>query len=336
MTYCMLNQRVGSFFIENIKENRTFKPLKSRQLRYVAEELSDEAEFFRLLQPILRERVAGSDGNKAVRRHIYDHMKSLGWNIELDTFVDKTPFGNREFENIIATYPAENTETLTMACHHDSKYFDEFRFIGATDSAVPCAMLLHLASRLNKLLQSSNLTERGVTLQFIFFDGEEAFVKWTEKDSIYGSRHLAEKFAKEVVMVGNKKKRRIDTIKALILLDLIGEKNPQFSNFFPDKTSKHYKALQEINDQLASSRLLTPAPNYFSRRDAPYFGKVEDDHVPWYQRGVSVLHLIAVPFPKSWHTADDDQTALHYPTIENLNRIFRVFVIEYLHLRVKV
>lgn len=142
-------------------------------------------------------------------------MKSLGWWVELDTFVDKTPFGDREFENIIATYPAKDTETLTFACHHDSKYFEKFRFIGATDSAVPCAMLLHLASQLNKLLQSSNLTERGVTLQFIFFDGEEAFVKWSEKDSIYGSRHLANKFAQQVTTVKGKKKRRIDAIVSL-------------------------------------------------------------------------------------------------------------------------
>ena len=30
-----------------------------------------------------------------------------------------------------------------------------------------------------------------VTLQFVFFDGEEAFKRWTSTDSIYGSRHLA-------------------------------------------------------------------------------------------------------------------------------------------------
>lgn len=31
----------------------------------------------------------------------------------------------------------------------------------------------------------------------IFFDGEEAFVRWTNEDSIYGSRHLAEEMAKD-------------------------------------------------------------------------------------------------------------------------------------------
>lgn len=38
----------------------------------------------------------------------------------------------------------------------------------------------------------------GVSLRFIFFDGEEAFVDWTETDSIYGARHLAEKWESTV------------------------------------------------------------------------------------------------------------------------------------------
>ena len=36
-----------------------------------------------------------------------------------------------------------------------------------------------------------------VTLQFVFFDGEEAFKRWTSTDSIYGSRHLAGTWEKE-------------------------------------------------------------------------------------------------------------------------------------------
>jgi len=33
-----------------------------------------------------------------------------------------------------------------------------------------------------------------VSLQFLFLDGEEAFKEWTATDSIYGARHLAEKW----------------------------------------------------------------------------------------------------------------------------------------------
>lgn len=32
------------------------------------------------------------------------------------------------------------------------------------------------------------------TLQIVFFDGEEAFKYWTDQDSTYGARHLAQKW----------------------------------------------------------------------------------------------------------------------------------------------
>lgn len=34
-----------------------------------------------------------------------------------------------------------------------------------------------------------------LTLQLIFFDGEEAFKQWTPSDSLYGSTHLASKWS---------------------------------------------------------------------------------------------------------------------------------------------
>lgn len=34
-----------------------------------------------------------------------------------------------------------------------------------------------------------------MSLQFIFFDGEEAQVTWSDTDSLYGSRHLASAMA---------------------------------------------------------------------------------------------------------------------------------------------
>jgi len=59
---------------------------------------------------------------------------------------------------------------------------------------------------------------------------------------------------------------------------------------------------------------------------------VEDDHIPFLRRGVDILHLIATPFPKVWHTLQDDASAVDLPTIEKLNKIFRIFVAEYLEL----
>ena len=35
-------------------------------------------------------------------------------------------------------------------------------------------------------------SQTDVTLQMVFFDGEEAFREWSKTDSLYGARHLAE------------------------------------------------------------------------------------------------------------------------------------------------
>lgn len=60
-----------------------------------------------------------------------------------------------------------------------------------------------------------------------------------------------------------------------------------------------------------------------------YQAHIEDDHVPFLQRGVPVLHLIAYPFPEVWHTIDDNLTAIDPNTVYNLNSIFRIFLAEY-------
>ena len=55
-------------------------------------------------------------------------------------------------------------------------------------------MLLDLAVSLDALLPAPSHTPE-LTLQLVFFDGEEAFRQWTATDSLYGSRHLAEKWS---------------------------------------------------------------------------------------------------------------------------------------------
>ena len=48
--------------------------------------------------------------------------------------------------------------------------------------------------------------------------------------------------------------------------------------------------------------------------------------------GVPILHVIATPFPKQWHKSGDNLNTVHFPTVEKLNKIFRLFVAEYLQL----
>ena len=48
--------------------------------------------------------------------------------------------------------------------------------------------------------------------------------------------------------------------------------------------------------------------------------------------GVPILHIISQPFPSVWHKMGDNASAIHPPTVEKLNMIFRAFVADYLNL----
>ena len=47
---------------------------------------------------------------------------------------------------------------------------------------------------------------------------------------------------------------------------------------------------------------------------------------------VPILHLISYPFPDVWHNARDNEASLDYDSIDDLIKILRIFVAEYLHL----
>lgn len=85
---------------------------------------------------------------------------SAGWTVVLDPFVSPTPHGKVTFTNIIATLDPTAPRRLLLACHYDSKVLPpdprapEKVFLGASDSAVPCAMILELATALDTQLKS--------------------------------------------------------------------------------------------------------------------------------------------------------------------------------------
>lgn len=158
---------------------------------------NDEPNLSELLDNILVPRVVGTSGHTDVRNYIVNTMSGLGWAVETDKFDAKTPiFGVLPFENIIATINPHAERFLILACHYDSKYFKNMVFLGATDSAVPCAMLINLATVLAGFLKSTK-NNNDLSLQLVFFDGEEALETWSDTDSIYGAKHLAAKWESE-------------------------------------------------------------------------------------------------------------------------------------------
>ncbi|KAG8184728.1 hypothetical protein JTE90_019331 [Oedothorax gibbosus] len=324
----------------------TLARLQEKDIRSVALSASNYEDFNNTLDAILISRVPGTPGHEQVRKYITTEMQNLGWTVEEDSFEDRTPHGRKPFTNIVATLNPYGCRRLTIACHYDSLYNREYTFLGAVDSAVPCAMMIHAARMLEGPLKMQKEKNNDLTLQFIFFDGEEAFQKWSRTDSLYGSRHLAALWNRMKPFphalsdgkhcINKDYASYLDRMEVMILLDLIGTANPTFYSYFPD-TYGLYAQIVEIEKRLNSLNLVEAhAPQsstkYFDSRSTLAF--VEDDHIPFMKRGVPIVHLIPSPFPHVWHRESDNRESLHHPTIDNLNKILRVFIAEYLHLGV--
>ncbi|KAK0565642.1 hypothetical protein OC861_003659 [Tilletia horrida] len=295
-----------------------------------------------------------------------------GWTLERQTFESNTPEGKRKFTNLIATKERDAPRKLMLAAHFDSKFFAkgtrEEGFIGATDSAAPCAILVDVVRAVDSLLdrRTEARKKKGesiaaeTTLQLVFFDGEEAFHAWTHSDSIYGARALASNWTEPILPLLPPTRRSaddgeesvdleprrltppaytpvkpVDTIEHMVLLDLLGAPDPAIPNYF-GHTSWLYDHLVDAERKLRSADILiwpTEADkkkSFFTNRQA--WGGIEDDHLPFAEAGVPIFHLIPSPFPPVWHRITDDASALDYPTMYAWAMLMRLFTIEYLDL----
>ncbi|XP_072287251.1 glutaminyl-peptide cyclotransferase-like protein isoform X2 [Pyxicephalus adspersus] len=322
--------------IVSVPEKIKHRSLPSNHIRQLISEVDIDRLWSSFIRPMLIERSPGSPGNRLVRELISSHLRSLsaGWSVELDEFDAVTPRGALSFGSIVATLDPSAQHRVVFACHLDSKWFPSDRsgrvFVGATDSAVPCALILEAVTALNSRLQEHKKKGSPVTLQLFFLDGEEAFGQWSETDSLYGARHLAGRLGKEPIKGGGK--TQLDAIDLFVLLDLLGAPDPLILNHFQE-TRSHFLRLHSLERRLHHLNLLQshPLENSYFHPDL-YYGAVEDDHIPFLRKGVPVLHIISTPFPEVWHTYDDTEEKLHPPTVTNLCRIFAAFLSETLSL----
>ncbi|XP_048837410.1 glutaminyl-peptide cyclotransferase-like a [Brienomyrus brachyistius] len=326
--------------VDLTKDKSSHRPskLSAAQVKRLASHVSLTRLWETYLRPFLRERLPGTTGSKLVRQHIVSQLSSLsaGWLVETDPFSSPTPHGPVTFSNVLAVLDPAAPRRLLLACHYDSKAIQPPRgkaqkpFVGASDSAVPCAMILELVTALDGQLKSLTQQKVPLTLQLVFFDGEEAFQEWTATDSLYGSRHLAERMSRTSHPAGGPHATLLQAVDLFVLLDLIGAPDPLFVNHF-DNTARWFDRLITAEKRLHKLGLLSshPSEQSYFRKDV-YLGPVQDDHIPFLQRGVPVLHLIATPFPSFWHTLQDTEENMHAPTVENLTKIMMVFLAEYL------
>ncbi|OLN87948.1 Glutaminyl-peptide cyclotransferase 1 [Colletotrichum chlorophyti] len=333
-----------------------YMPLTDASLKNIT---INEADFDihngRLLAPILIPRVPGTPGQLKTQQHFVDFFKKElpKWNIQWQNSTGKTPVtGNTDvpFQNLIMrreppwTKPGQ-ANYLTLVAHYDSKISPE-GFIGATDSAAPCAMLMHIARAVEPFLTQMHdemvaLGELGGTvamdmgLQILLLDGEEAFKSWTDTDSLYGSRSLAETWEHTFNPAMSHYKTPLEQISAFVLLDLLGSANPKVPSYF-QSTHWAYQSMAKLEQRMRDLGILETKPAtpflYDTKKSPKMFGRsgIGDDHVPFMMKGVDILHIIPSPFPDVWHKKEDDGDHLDMPTVRDWTRIVTAFTMEWL------
>ncbi|KAL4905330.1 hypothetical protein BDW74DRAFT_167627 [Aspergillus multicolor] len=325
-----------------------------------------------ILAPLLHPRIPGTLGSKAVRQHITSFFATNlpTWNIEYQTSTSQIPIAGSpktHFTNIIVSrdppgIEPHNISRLTLAAHYDSLSDPELQgFIGAIDSAAPCAILMHLAQSIDAALsrkwdpaskgRNLNLnTTDPIGIQLIFFDGEETFAPTLlANDGLYGSRVLAAQWTVTAYPEFATYESRLDAITLFVLLDLLGSRNPTVPSFYP-VTHGSYQHLADLERRLRELDLLNSDPDSDSASEAdreevqyPWFIDadltamdisrpiVQDDQVPFAALGVPVLHVIDVDpgtgaFPAVWHTMNDDGAHLDMSTVGDWGVLVTAFV----------
>jgi Zn-dependent M28 family amino/carboxypeptidase len=129
------------------------------------------------------------------------------------SFEDDTPRGKKTFVNLLATFGGagggKTAPSFLLCSHYDTKVYDSIRFVGANDGGSSNGLLIEMARVL------ATRPAMAAKVQLVFFDGEEAYVNFTETDGLFGSRY----FAKQLQAEG-----KVKQFRGGILFDMVGDK----------------------------------------------------------------------------------------------------------------
>lgn len=241
-------------------------------------------------------------GHARAERFILSHFQSRHDQIEQDNFTANTPIGPVPLRNFIVKFPGRKDGIIVLATHYETNYpLRNIDFVGANDGGSTTGLLMAIGDRLREeAARSKDRKLDGYSVWLVFFDGEEAFQSWSESDSTYGSKHLAAEWA------GN---GTLGRIKAFLLTDMIGDKDLDIqreTNSTPWLVSLVGEAAKKRGDERY----------FFQTAEA-----VEDDHLPFVERGVPSIDIIDLDYGPNnsyHHTAQDtmDKISAHSLTVD--------------------
>jgi len=229
-------------------------------------------------------RPSGSAALKQTREYITKQLAAVGLTAQEQKFTAKTPgLGTVEMINLIVTLPGTRKDRILLTGHYDTKLIKESVFVGASDGASTGGFLIELA----RVLKTR---PHEFTYELVWFDGEEATCKgWDDckdadggPDNTYGSRYYVKAAQKD---------GSISTIKAMILVDMIGARDLKVqrdagmsASWLIDLVWNKAKAMGHANVFLPTN-----------------YEVGGDDHEPFWKAGIPSLDIIDLGDYPQWH-----------------------------------
>jgi glutaminyl-peptide cyclotransferase len=252
-------------------------------------------------------RGLGSEGHKKAVDFITAQLKAAGATVEYDQFEAQTAAGKFPVTNIIGKIQGKKDGVIAVAGHFETNLptSDALKaataaggvFVGANDGGSNTGLMLEIANVLNKQKGSAAAID-GYSVWLVFTDAEEATVAWSDADSVYGSKHLAQKWQQD----GTSHK-----VKALLLLDMIGDKDLDIvrdDNSTPWLLDVVFRSAQRLGTQ----------SHFFKQTNA-----IEDDHKPFEKVGIPVADIIDLDYGFNnvyHHTTEDTMDKLSAQSLQ--------------------
>lgn len=249
-------------------------------------------------------RPPGSENLNACRVYIADTLANYGWNVTFHNFTYQGVF----CANICATSPSNESPSIILGAHYDTRPRADKDphpanrsqpILGANDGASGVAVLLELA----RILPDEAMSK----IELLFFDAEDS-----------GNINGWEWIVGSTEYVSSLPDTRKDKISAMILLDMVGDKNLRL-----EKETSSTESLQDAVWERAAA--MDRNDTFLSTRGA----RILDDHRPFLEAGIPALNIIEhAPFPEYWHTLEDTPDKCSSESLAIVGEVMEVFLVE--------
>lgn len=245
-------------------------------------------------------RNSGSEGCIKAAEHLHKALTPYTESCFIDVFEDKAPHGNINFRNVVGILPGSSSELVILASHYDTKSGISDSFQGANDSGSSSGLLLELARVLHEQKPLP------YTVMFAFLDGEECIEKYGRNDGLHGSKRLVSQL---------KEKGELKNIKAMILLDMIGDRDLTL------------EIPQNVDKKLRKIALDAARSAGFRDKFSLSQNGILDDHQPFLDAGVPAIDLIDFKYGSKpgfndyWHTDQDSMDKIGPESLQSVGEV---------------